>query len=164
MATTGDIDKVGPAFIAMAHRIVWATVATADAGGRPRSRVLHPIWERTDDGSLVGWIATSPTPLKRAHLAAHPNASVTYWAPDHDTCTAECDATWYLDDETRVRVWEWLKATPLPLGYDPAIIPAWADGPRSSAFAVLRLDPWRLRVLPGSLMGGGTGELLVWRK
>jgi Pyridoxamine 5'-phosphate oxidase len=164
MATTGDIDKVGPAFIDMAHRIVWATVATTDADGRPRSRVLHPIWERTDDGALVGWIATSPTPLKRAHLAAHPSASVTYWAPDHDTCTAECDAAWCFDDETRVRVWEWFKATPLPLGYDPAIIPAWAEGPRSAAFAVLRLDPWRLRVLPGSLMGGGPGELLVWRR
>ena len=51
---------------------------------------------------------------------------------------------------------------PAPVGYDPAIIPAWADGPLSDAFAVLRLVPWRLRVQPGSLMGGGEGELLVW--
>ena len=36
--------------------------------------------------------------------------------------------------------------TPEPLGYDPAIIPQWAGGPTSAAFAVLRLEPWRLRV------------------
>jgi hypothetical protein len=161
--TTTDLDAVADAFVSMAHRIVWATVATTDPQGRPRTRVLHPIWERTDDGGIVGWIATGPTALKRTHLAAHPHASVTYWSPEHDTCTAECTATWQFDDETRIRVWEWFKATPLPLGYDPVIIPAWADGPTSPAFAVLRLDPWRLRVLPGSLMATGSGALLVWQ-
>lgn len=64
---------MAPAFVAMAHRIVWATAATVDAEGRPRSRILHPYWEWDGDaGSLVGWIATGPTPLKRAHLARSP--------------------------------------------------------------------------------------------
>ena len=31
-------------------RIVWCTVATVDTKGRPRSRILHPIWERS-----TGW-------------------------------------------------------------------------------------------------------------
>ena len=112
--------------------------------------------------SLVGWIATGPTPVKRAGLEASPFVSVTYWTPDHDTCTAECAAKWAFDDETRRSVWQLFKDAPAPVGYDPAIIPVWADGPLSDAFAVMRLVPWRLRVQPGSLMGGGEGELLVW--
>jgi hypothetical protein len=48
---------VDDAFATIAHRIVWCTVATVDRRGRPRSRILHPYWERADDG-LVGWITT----------------------------------------------------------------------------------------------------------
>ena len=36
--------EVAPAFVEMAHRIVWSTAATVDNEGRPRSRILHPIW------------------------------------------------------------------------------------------------------------------------
>ncbi len=66
-----ELTRVAPAFVEMAHRIVWASVATVDAHGRPRSRVLHPLWQ-WDGKRLIGWIATSPTPDKRAHQAAHP--------------------------------------------------------------------------------------------
>ena len=41
-------------FIATAHRIVWCGVATVDRRGRPRSRILHPIWERTATASAAG--------------------------------------------------------------------------------------------------------------
>ena len=37
-----DLASVAPAFVEMAHRIVWASVATVDLQGRPRSRVLNP--------------------------------------------------------------------------------------------------------------------------
>ena len=40
-----DLATVAPAFVTMAHRIVWASAATVDSQGRPRSRVLHPFWE-----------------------------------------------------------------------------------------------------------------------
>ncbi|WP_407664637.1 pyridoxamine 5'-phosphate oxidase family protein [Mycolicibacterium anyangense] len=146
----------------MAHRIVWASVATVDSGGRPRSRVLHPIWE-WDGEQLQGWIATVPTPLKRAHVQANPYASITYWAPNHDTCTAECNVQWAFDDDVRAAIWEKFKNAPAPVGYDPAIIPQWSGGPTSEAFAVLRLQPWRLRVMPGTVMTAGSGELLSWR-
>ena len=49
-----------PAFVEMAHRIVWCSAATVDSHGRPRSRILHPIWQ-WDGQNLVGWIVTSPT-------------------------------------------------------------------------------------------------------
>ena len=130
-----ELADVAPEFVAMAHRIVWANVATVDALGRPRSRVLHPLW--TWDGTeLVGWVGTSPTPLKRAHLEHSPFVSVAYWSPQHDTCTAECEAEWFDDDETCTRVWQDFKDAPSPVGYDPAIVPPWAGGPTSPSFAV----------------------------
>ncbi len=158
-----ELAKVAPAFVTMAHRIVWCSAATADRRGRPRSRVLHPLW--TWDGrTLSGVIATGPTPTKRAHLEASPYISLNYSAPTQDTCVAECRARWAFDDATRIRTWDAFKTAPAPVGYDPALIPPWKDGPTSPAFAVLLLEPWRLRVMPGTLMTGGGGELLTWRE
>jgi hypothetical protein len=146
----------------MAHRIVWASVATVGPDERPRSRVLHPIWE-WDGTSLTGWIATGPTPIKRQHLEHSPFVSCNYWAADHDTCLAACRAEWYLDDETRTEVWNKFVNAPAPVGYDPSIIPVW-DSPTSPAFAALRLEPWHLRVMPGQVLltGGAEGETLTW--
>jgi hypothetical protein len=152
---------VAPAFVDMAHRIVWATVATVDTRGRPRSRILHPFWI-WDGDALVGWVATGPTPVKVAHLAANPAVSVNYWSPEHDTCTAECDASWHNDDATRQWVWDLFKDAPAPVGYDPAVIPPWKDGPLSPAFGALRLQPRRLRVFPGTVLLRGQGDVLTW--
>jgi hypothetical protein len=155
-----ELADVAPAFLAMAHRIVWATVATVDPKGRPRGRILHPVWEY-DGERLVGWVATAPTPRKRADLAASPFASVTYWDPTHDTCTAECRAELLVDLDTRRAVWERFSTAPAPVGYDPRIVPPWTS-PEVDAFAVLRLDPWRLRVMPGTVMLEGEGQVLSW--
>lgn len=156
-----DLATVAPAFVEMAHRIVWCTAASVDAKGRPRSRVLHPIWE-WDGEELVGWVGTSPTPTKRSHLEASPYLSMNYWGPSQDTCVAECRASWCGDLETRERIWEAFKTAPAPVGYDPAIIPTW-DSPASESFIALRLDPWRLRVFPGSVLLAQEGEVLVWQ-
>jgi hypothetical protein len=45
----------------------------------------------------------------------------------------------------------------------PAIVPVWADGPTSPAFAALRLQPMRLRVFPGTTLLQATGDVLSWR-
>jgi hypothetical protein len=156
-----DLSEVAPAFVAVAHRIVWATVATVDTKGRPRSRILHPLWE-WDGDQLVGWIATGPTPVKQAHLAKTPFVSVNYWDSQQDVATAECHAELQFDDETRTRVWHAFANAPEPVGYDPAIVPVWTR-PTDVTFAALRLDPWRLRVMPGSMMLGGAGALLTWK-
>jgi hypothetical protein len=155
-----ELTEIAPAFVEMAHSIVWCSAATVDRRGRPRSRVLHPIWE-WDGTSLVGWIATAPTPLKRAHLEHSPFVSLNYWGPSQDTCVAECRAAWAFDLPTRERVWDLFARGPAPVGYDPSIIPGW-DGPDTQAFAGLRLDPWRLRVFPGSVLLSGTGDVLTW--
>jgi len=155
------IADVAPAFVEMAHRIVWASAASVDPQGRPRSRVFHPIWQ-WDGSQLVGWIATRPTALKRAHLAAHPFLSINYWTPSHDTCVAECHAELVYDQATRSMLWDLFSTTPPPLGYDPRIIPGWTD-PEAESFAAIRLAPWRLRVMPGTVLAG-KGALLTWQE
>ena len=157
-----DLKTIAPAFVEMAHRIVWASAGSVDKRGRPRTRVLHPLWQ-WDGTSLRGWIATGPTPMKRAQLEASPYLALNYWAPSQDTCLAECRVSWAFDDATRKEVWDRFKHAPAPVGYDPAIIPPWSGGPTSPAFAVLQLEPWRLRVMPGSAMLGGGGAILTWR-
>jgi hypothetical protein len=156
-----SLEKIAPAFIEMAHSIVWASAATVDTNGHPRSRVLHPIWE-WDGTDLFGWVATVPSPVKKAHLAVHPQMSLNYWTPSQDTCSAECLVEWYLDDETRAAVWDKFANAPAPVGYDPRIIPQWADGPTSEDFAALRLAPYRLRVMAGTVMMKGEGAPLLW--
>ncbi len=155
-----ELDVTGPAFLEMAHRIVWCTVATADPDGGPRTRILHPIWE-WNDASLTGWIATAPTGVKTRALEADPRISLTYWDPTQDTCTADCRAEW-IDADDRQELWTRFAEGPEPVGYDPAIIEPWADGPQSPGFSGWKLDPYRLRVMPGSAMLDGQG-LLTWR-
>ncbi|MCO1660366.1 pyridoxamine 5'-phosphate oxidase family protein [Pseudonocardia humida] len=141
LVTSSDTEALD-AFVRVAHRVVWAAVATVDRRGRPRSRVLHPYWQRTPDG-LVGWVFTRPTPLKLAHLAAAPFASCTYWDPGaYETAVAECDAALVGDAATRRLVWDLFAQAPQPLGYDPRILGV--DGPLDEAIVVLRLEPWRL--------------------
>ncbi|CAN5891943.1 pyridoxamine 5'-phosphate oxidase family protein [soil metagenome] len=154
--------EVAPPFIETAHRIVWCTVATVDDQQRPRTRILHPLWS-WDGDQLHGVIATSPTPVKVANLEASPYVSCNYWSPEQDVVTADCHATWSFDDDTCAHVWEAFKAEPEPVGYDPAMIPPWSQGPTGDAFAVLRLQPWRLRVFPGSVLMGQGGDVLNWR-
>jgi pyridoxine/pyridoxamine 5'-phosphate oxidase len=77
-----DFADIEPDFMARAARIAWATVATVDRKGRPRTRILHPIWERVD-GAPVGYIATGRGSHKGKHLAKNPHVSVSYWDPAH---------------------------------------------------------------------------------
>ena len=157
-----DIGTVAPAFVEMAHRIVWCVAATSDSQGRPRTRILHPLW-RWDGETLTGRVATSPLSPKARHLDENPYVSCTYWTPNHDTCSAECFAVWRNDPGSRQRLWDDFSATPEPLGYVPSIIPGW-ESPEAERFGVLELRPWRLRVMPGSLMGTGQGALLTWKE
>lgn len=156
-----SLPEIAPAFVEMAHRIVWASGATVDAEGRPWSRILHPLWT-WDGAELTGIVATSPLSPKRAHLDAHPSIAFTYWEPSHDTCTAQCHAEWDHRAEGRAAGWAALAGAPAPVGYDPSIIPEW-EGPDSPSFGIVRLRPWRLRVMAGSVLLTGQGAALTWR-
>lgn len=125
-------------FAARTTKMVWCNVATIDAQGRPRSRVLHPIWE----GS-VGWITTDPRTLKARHLARAPYVSLAYVATPETPAYADCLAQWIDDLDQKRRIWDLIAATPPPLGFDPAPIYVSPDGPR---FGLLKLTPWRIEV------------------
>jgi hypothetical protein len=144
-------------FLATARRIVYATLATVDPHGRPRSRIVHPVWE-LEDGRLVGWVGTRPSRLKRESLESSGFASCLYWDPAHDVAIAECSATW-LPPERRREAWERLAAPPAPMGYDPA--PIGAGGPDDGGFEAIRLDPWRVQTRAAAATAAGE-PYAVW--
>jgi general stress protein 26 len=137
------------------QRTAWATVATVDRKGRPRTRILHPIWE----GS-TGWIATGRTSHKAKHLAANPHVSISYWDPQHEQIHIDAKAEWADGTDDKRRIWDLYKHTPPPLGYDPAII--WSDGAGSPDYGLLKLTPWRLELWSLSDMITGA-QPRIWR-
>ena len=114
--------------------------------GRPRTRVLHPLWE-WDGAALTRWIATSPKSPNAGEIASVPAVSSTYWSANPRHVRADCDAAF---------------EGPAPVGYDPSIIPQWTS-PDAEAFGILRLSPHRMRLMDGSVMTEGSGRLLKWK-
>lgn len=130
-------------------RTAWCSVATVDSRSRPRSRILHPVWQ-----GATGWIATRPTSHKAKHLAANPYVSLAYVADIAKPVYVDARAEWVDDADTKRRVWDVIATAPQPMGYDPAPI---FQSPDSDKFGVLKLTPWRIEVynFPAST--------LVWR-
>ena len=50
--------EIAEEFIERAHRMVWCDMATVGADGRPRTRVVHPVWE--GDTAWVTSMRTGP--------------------------------------------------------------------------------------------------------
>jgi hypothetical protein len=155
------LTEIAPRFVDMAHRIGVAVAATVDSRGTPRTRVVQPVW-RWEAGALTGVMSTATDSPKYRHLTATRSASVTYWNPEQDTCTADCDVELVDDADEKADAWERFLATPPPAGFDPSIHPDW-ESPASRTFGVVRLRPTWLRVMPGTLMTEGVGELWTWR-
>lgn len=142
-------------FIARVSRTIWCTVTTVDGQGRPRGRILHPIWE----GS-TGWIATGRKTHKAKHIAANPYVSLAYWDPQHEQVFADCRAEWVDDPSEKQRIWDLFKSTPEPLGYDLGMF--WKRGVGDPAYGLLRLTPWRIELWSlGAMMKGEPPR--VWR-
>ena len=135
VASFSDIEND---FMERVRRIVWCTVATVDRQGRPRTRILHPIWE----GS-TGWIATGRQSHKAKHLERNPYVSLTYWDQQHQQIYADCKAEWDDSPQQKQRIWDLYKSTTPPLGYDLGII--WKS-PEDPTYGVLKLTPWRIEL------------------
>jgi hypothetical protein len=135
-----SFDEIAEEFERRVRRIVWAIVATIDTANRPRTRLLHLLWE-----GATGWIATEPASLKAKHLAINPHVSVGYADPV-EPVYVEANAAWVADPREKERVWNFIKGEPEPYGFDPAIIPQWRDGPGSARFGLLRLAPSRIEL------------------
>ncbi|NRQ32668.1 pyridoxamine 5'-phosphate oxidase family protein [Nonomuraea sp. NN258] len=126
--------------------IVYATMTTVDGKGRPRARVLIPIWEVVD-GRPVGWLATYRTPVKAAHLAGNPHTTFSYWTPRQNAVSVDAVAAWTDDLAVKRRVWDLYRTgSPRGAGYDLGNF--WRD-PADPKLHVLRLEPWRVQVIRG---------------
>jgi len=125
-------------FIERAHRMVWCSLTTLDRRGRPRSRVVHTIWE-----GPVGWIGTLGNTPKVRQLQANPYVSLAYIADVMAPVYADCIATWVDDRAECARIWNLFKNTPEPLGYDPATA---FQGMDNTDFGLIRLAPYRVEV------------------
>jgi general stress protein 26 len=131
-----NFSEIETEFIARVHKMVWCSVATIDEKQRPRSRILHPIWE-----GATGWIFTHRGSHKSRHLAQNPYISLAYTAEVMSPVYVDCLTEWVTDLETKKHVWELFKTAPHPLGYDPAhdfITPDNED------CGLLKLTPWRI--------------------
>jgi general stress protein 26 len=151
--TSLPFDAIAEEFAARTRRIVWCTVATVDEKGRPRTRILHPIWEGTQ-----GWIATARHSLKEKHLAGNPNVSLSYWDAEQQNVYVEATAAWEDDPGERRRIWELYKSAPPPLGYD--IGDFFPGGPEGGAWGLLKITPRRIEL---SGMADGPAARRVWR-
>ncbi|MGQ4268794.1 pyridoxamine 5'-phosphate oxidase family protein [Nocardiopsis changdeensis] len=133
-------------FDAVVGSVNYATMVTVDAKGRPRTRVLIPVWE-TEGDEPRGWLATYRTPVKAAHLANNPHVTFSYWNPTQNTASVDATAAWTEDPADRRRVWDLYRyGSPPGAGYDPS---GFWKGPDDPELSVLRVDPWRVQVLRG---------------
>jgi hypothetical protein len=133
-----QFEDIQAEFMARAQHAVYCNVATVDPKGRPRSRVMHVVW----DGP-IGWVITAPWSHKGGHIAANPYVSLAYISHPMKPVYADCTAAWVQDTAEKQRVWELHKTIPPPLGFDPA------DGYGTiehKDFGLLQFTPWRIEL------------------
>ena len=142
-------------FMRRVQRTVWCTVATVDSRGRPRTRILHPVWEGT-----TGWIGSDPNSPKAKQIAANPYVSLSYWDQNHEQVYVDARAEWIDGRAEQERIWNLFKSLPQPYGYDMGMI--WQGGLDDPGFGVLKVTPWRIEMFSLQNMIGGEGPT-VWR-
>jgi hypothetical protein len=149
----GNFAEIEAAFVERANRMVWATLATVDAAGRPRTRIVHTIW----DGP-AGWLLTRAGTPKLRDLLAHPHVSLSYTSDLAYPVYADCLAAWTDDPAMKRHVWDLFLAAPPPLGYDPAAMFASVD---DGGFGVVRFTPYRIALED---VTGQSERRIVWRR
>jgi hypothetical protein len=151
MSHVDNFHELADEFIARVHSVVWCNMATVDPVGRPRSRIVHPIWEGPS-----GWIGTRRNSFKNQHLTHNPYVSLAYTADIARPVYVDCVAEWADAFADKQRVWELFATAPEPLGYDPAPFFIAADHPD---FGLLKLTPWRIAVVTQS-----PPDAMVWHR
>ncbi len=138
MQRTHDFSAIAGAFAQRIRHAVWCNAATVDRQGRPRSRLIHPIWD-----GVVGYATSAVRTAKLSQIVAVPWMSLAYIAEPFRPTYIECTAVVQNDPETRHRVWDLFAHTPEPLGGD--LRSAWGavDNPD---YVVIRLEPWRIEL------------------
>lgn len=138
---THDFQEIATEFLARVSKMVWCNAATVDGQGRPRSRVVHPVWE----GS-TGWLTTDRGSFKNKHLAKNPFISLAYVGDVAKPAYADCHAQWEDDPAEQQRVWSFCASLEPPYGFDPGLIYRPLDGSESTLlpFGLIKLTPYRI--------------------
>jgi hypothetical protein len=142
-------DEIQTEFMARAHKSIYCNVATVDLKGRPRSRIMHLIW----DGP-TGWVITWPESHKAKHVANNPHVSIAYIGEPLKPVYVECTADWVTDAGEKHRIWELHKSIPPPLGFDLEHAYGSID---HKYYGLLRFKPWRMELAELHK------ESLIWR-
>jgi general stress protein 26 len=137
--TTYAFHEIEAEFNKRVQQMIWCNVATVDEQERPRSRVMHPVWE-----NMTGWVTSRRNAYKGKHLSLNPHVSLAYVADVAKPVYIDCVAEWEDRMDEKIRVWEFLKSTPPPYGFDPATIFQTIDNPN---YGLLRLTPWRIELV-----------------
>lgn len=135
---TSTFADIADEFARRVERMVWCNAATVDTCGRPRSRLLHPIWE-----GAIGWVTTHRHSLKARHLVRNPYLSLAYSADFATPVFVDCTAEWEEDLDQKRQIWSLLTLAPRPLGFDPTLTFGNHENPE---FGLLKLIPWRIEV------------------
>jgi len=136
-------------FLERVSQAVYCIMTTVDRRNRPRSRVMHPIW----DGP-VGWVISWPASYKSKHLARNPAVSLAYLPDKSKPVYVDGIAEWVDGVEEQLRIWELHATTPAPIGFDPTPHYGNIENPY---YGLLRITPWRIE------LGNLGGEPRVWR-
>jgi general stress protein 26 len=136
-------------FMERIQKAVYCSVATVDRQGRPRSRIMHVVW----DGA-VGWVITRPDSHKAKHLERNPFVSLAYIQDSRKPVYVDAAAGWVAEEGEKERIWKLHQTIPPPLGFDPQ--PHYGSTAHPF-YGLLRFDPWRIE------LGNLGGEAVIWR-
>ncbi len=136
-------------FMDRVAKAVYCNMATIDRRSRPRSRIVHPIW----DGP-VGWVISWPESHKAKHLEHNLHVSLAYIQDSKRPVYIDCTVRWVADPAEKHRIWALFKTTPPPLGFDPE---PFFEGIEDPYFGLLQLSPWRIELYTLR------SETIIWR-
>ena len=145
-----NFEDIQPEFVRRVSEAVYCSVATIDRKSRPRSRMMHPVWD-----GMIGWVISWPQSHKAKHLLGNPYVSLAYIYDRDKPVYVDCLAEWIDDVGEKERIWELHKMTPPPLGFDPQPHYGTINHPY---YGLLRFTPWRIE------LGNLNGESIIWRQ
>jgi general stress protein 26 len=144
--------EIEPEFIERAHRMVWCDMATVGSGGRPRTRIVHPVWENG-----IAWMTSLRVGPKAEDIDRNPYVSLAYVSDPVKPAYAECVASWVEDRDERIAIWARIAVIPEPLGYNAQTMFGSYDVPN---LTMLRLEPWRIRLT----VAGDVSARMIWEE
>lgn len=155
MSQQTEFEAIAAEFERRTASTIWCSMATSDAQGRIRSRIVHPLWE-----GRTGWLLTERHSAKARDVDGNPWLSLTYIDSAQEQVHVDCRVEWETRAEEKRRRWDWFKNTPEPQGYDPGLF--FPKGVEHESFGCLRLIPWRVELWSlADLMAGKPPQ--VWR-